>query len=307
MMEAVTDAKQFSAGLIATALACPLGAPDAQRMIGPVFVLAHALPFEVGPGELAPDFDVRPHPHIGVATLTYLLSGHSTHRDSLGSRWEGTGGSVHYMVAGRGVVHSERFERLRALGGRLELLQIILALPDGSEDLEPSFTRVDPGEVPEEQGDGVVIRRLAGAGTTLPYPRQMFLHDVHLDPGARYALPVEMPERAVYVLAGEVETSGTRARAQQTATFADGPAHVTAVSPTRLLGFGGEPVGPRYAWWNFAHSSLARIAEAKAEWRAGRTPLPPGDTESFTPAPPDDGRPLMRLNGAPPAPWPAAP
>lgn len=301
MIDTIFDAKQYSAGMITTALACPVGAPATQRSVGPFALLAHALPLEVAPGELPPDFDVRPHPHIGLAAVTYLLAGHSTHRDSLGSRRETGPGGVNYMIAGRGIVHSERFERLRTLGGRLELLQILMALPDGAEDLEPSFTHLPPERVPELRESGAIVRCLAGAGTSLDFPAPMFLHDVQLAAGGHYDPPPDMPERAIYVVAGAVEIGGTRVGERQTATLAPAPARVTAAAPTRVISFGGEPVGARYVWWNFLHSSLARIEEAKAAWRDGSTPLPPGDTESFTPAPApsDGGRPLLRLNGAP--------
>lgn len=183
--------------------------------------------------------------------------------------------------------------------GKLELLQILLALPDGAEEMEPSFAHVEADQVPEVRQDGAIVRRLAGDATSLPFPGPMFLHDVQLEAGGGYALPAEMQQRAIYVVAGEVEVDGTRVRERQTATIGRAPARVTAAGAARVVAFGGAPVGPRYVWWNFVHSSFARIEEARAEWRAGRTPLPPGDTESFTPAPPDQGRALMCLNGAP--------
>lgn len=296
MIDAVLDAQQFSAGAVRSALAAPLGPPSAARSVGPFVVVAHALPWAVAPGELAPDVDIRPHPHIGLAAVTYMLQGHVTHRDSLGSRYEAAPGGVNYMITGRGAVHSERFDRLRTLGGTLELLQVLLALPDGAEDVDPSFVAVPPANVPEEIGGGAAVRQIVGAGTALAFPAPIFLHDVRLDPDGRYVPPNEAAERAIYVAAGTVDVDGTEVRAHQTALVA-GPTVVRAAAPARLVAFGGPPVGPRYMWWNFIHSSLERIEAAKAAWRAGQTPLPHGDTEAFTPAPADGGRPIIHLNG----------
>lgn len=277
-------------------MAAPVGPPDAPRAIGPVAVMAHVMPLDVGPGELPVDFDVRPHPHIGLAALTVVFAGHVTHRDSLGNRVEIGPGDVACTVAGRGVVHSERFERLRLLGGRYEQLQILVALPDGFEDVDPSFAYVPADGVPA--GDGA--RRVADTldGGAIGFPSPLFLHDVTLDAGARYT-PPDFAERAVYVVSGRVDVAGTTIAAQHTAELDAGPCAVVAAEASRILAFGGAPVGPRFLWWNYASSSLERIEAAKAEWRSGAARLPPGDTESFTPAPPDHGRPLTKLGVAP--------
>jgi hypothetical protein len=299
MIEAIVDARRFGAGMIQSALAAPVGPEQRPRMVGPFAVLAHALPLEVAPGSLPPDFDVRPHPHIGLAAVSYMLDGHVTHRDSLGSRQEVGPGGINYMIAGQGIVHSERFDRLRTLGGRLEMLQILLALPDRAEDAAPSFAHVDAPEVPEITEAGAIIRGLAGladGSTRIAFPAPMFLQDVQLGPGGRYRPPDGYRQRAVYVIAGAIEVGGARIGAQQTAMLAPVPVTVEASGPARVVAFGGEPVGPRYLWWNFLHSSLAQLEAAKAAWRAGTMTLPPGDTEAFTPAPPDHGRPLHRLN-----------
>jgi redox-sensitive bicupin YhaK (pirin superfamily) len=217
VIERIADARRFAAGLVQTALAAPLGLDDKPRTIGPFGLVAHALPIEVAPFALPPDFDVRPHPHIGLAAATYVLDGHVTHRDSLGSRHELGPGAIDHMVAGRGVVHSERFERLRTLGGRLELFQILLALPDGAEDVEPSFVAFDPARVPTRADAGAAIRVLADPGdgeAPLRHPTPIGLHDVTLAPGARYVVPDGLAERAVYVLSGGVELSGARVAAQ---------------------------------------------------------------------------------------------
>jgi len=300
MIESLTNARAFSAGLVKTAVAVPLGSEDALRMVGPFAVVAHALPYAVEPGALPPDFDVRPHPHVGLAAITYMLDGYLTHRDSLGSRREVGPGEINYMVAGRGIVHSERFERLRLLGGRLELLQILLALPEGAEDAEPTFSWVESARVPRSSEDGATIRWLAaGAGVVdaaVCFPAPMYLCDVQLEPGAPYRVPEGFGERAVYVLSGALEVDGARVGPQQVAVLAQGPVVIAAREGARVLSLGGDPVGPRYMWWNYIHTSLERLEAAKAAWRAGALRLPPGDTESLTPCPPDHARPLQRLS-----------
>lgn len=298
MIDQVFDARKHTAGLTTAALAAPRQQEGALRTIGPFAVIAHSLPLATEPGALPPDFDVRPHPHIGLSAMTYLIDGHVTHRDSLGSRQEIGPGGMNYMIAGRGVVHSERFERLRLLGGKLELVQILMVLPDGEEETEPSFSTIDAARVPQVIEDGATVRWLAGgsASTLVRFPTPLVLCDVQLEPGGTYRPPVGFAERAVYVLHGSIEAGGSRIGTQQVGLLSPEAAVFTCREPTRVIAFGGEPPGPRYMWWNFIHSSLERLEAAKAEWRAGKSPLPPGDTESFTPAPPDDGRPLLRLN-----------
>ncbi|MCA9678597.1 MAG: pirin family protein [Myxococcales bacterium] len=237
----IVDAQRHRGG----AQAAPVGPPERLRSIGPFAMVAHILPVQLAPGELPVDMDVRGHPHIGLAAVTYVLDGAITHRDNLGIRREIVPGAVGYTVAGRGVVHSERFERLRLLGGHFEMFQILLALPDGLEDIEPSFAY---HEVPESVvGPGVVVRALHPA---LAFPAPLLLEDVRIEPGASHVVPDVGRERAVYVLAGDVEVGGERAHAQQTVLLGPGPATVTASSAARVLAFGGEPVGPRYQWWN---------------------------------------------------------
>jgi hypothetical protein len=292
VIAAVHDAPVHTgAGQIRSALGAPIGPRDRPRAIGPFAVFIHALPLEIAAGTLPPDFDVRPHPHIGLAAISYLMSGYLTHRDSLGSRVELGPGGLGFMVAGRGVVHSERFDRLRTLGGTLELLQLLLALPDGHEDCEPSFLHT--AEVAAVVDGGATVRALHAA---CRFPAPLLCVDVQLAAGGRHVVAEEHPERAIYVVDGEVEIDGQRVAAQQTAVLGDGPARVVAAQPARVVAFGGEPVGPRYSWWNYIHSSLHRLADAKAAWRGGAMARPPGDTEAFTPAPPDDGRPLLKLN-----------
>jgi redox-sensitive bicupin YhaK (pirin superfamily) len=284
----------------ANILAAPVRLDGEMRTVGPIAVVAHARIPRTAPGALPVDADVRPHPHIGLVAISYLLDGAVTHRDSLGSRVELQAGHLGATVSGSGVVHSERFDRMRPLGGAFEMLQILLALPDGQEEVAPSFFHRAAEELPTSAGDGASVRWLfpappeAPAG--LPTMPPVLLADVTLEAGAGpWSLP-DVPERAVYVRAGEVDVGTTRVQTGQVAVVPPGPSSVRSSGAARLFVFGGTSVGPRYAWWNYIHSSLERIEAAKAAWRAGRVKLPDGDTESFTPCPPDDGRPLWRLN-----------
>jgi hypothetical protein len=295
----IIDAQRSVAGPGTNVLAAPLDLDTAPRSVGPFAVVAHHATAAIPAGALPVDADVRPHPHIGLAAISYILEGAITHRDSLGNRCELVAGDIGVTVAGRGVVHSERLERIRLLGGAMDMFQLLLALPDGAEDVEPSFFRRASSEMPVAQGAGAATRWLLpeppGLPTGLPAATPILLADVSLERGASSSLPY-VPERALYVWAGEIEIGGQRVGAGQLAVAGAGDLAIRAIEPARLLAFGGTPVGARYSWWNYIHSSLERIEAAKAEWRAGRVELPRGDTESFTPAPADDGRPLRRLN-----------
>lgn len=284
------------AGPSEAVVASPLGMPDAARTVGPVGLVAHVLPHGAGPGLLPVDADVRPHPHIGLVAASVILEGAVTHRDSLQNRAELLPGSVGWTVSGRGVTHSERLERLRVLGGRLSMLQILLALPDGSEDVEPSFVHVAADQVPTAAFGAGQVRTLAGEGTPAAFPGDLLLLDVRFDgPGSFTVRPAE--QRAIYVLSGSVHVGGVEVARHCTAELATGEDEIAAEGPSQVLAFGGPPVGERILWWNFLHSSRARIEQARSRWREGGFDLPVGDTESFTPSPPDDGRPWVVLNG----------
>jgi len=299
-MVTVLDAKRLPGppGAL-NVLAAPIDPEGAPRTMGPFAVVAHVKMPLSPPGALPVDVDVRPHPHIGLIAISYVLDGAITHRDSLGNRRELRAGDLGGTVSGRGVVHSERFERNRLLGGELEMFQLLLALPDGYEDVEPTFFHRAKEEHPTSTGEGATVRWLfpvppeapSGVPTTTP----ILLADIALESNARWSLP-EIPERALYVREGEVEIRASRVRAGQVAILGPGVASVRSPESARLLAFGGTGVGERYLWWNYLHSSLERIEDAKAQWRQGRVKLPDGDTESFTPCPPDEGRPLLRLN-----------
>jgi redox-sensitive bicupin YhaK (pirin superfamily) len=280
-------------------LAAPIDPDGMPRTIGPFAVFVHTQMQVSPPGALPVDADVRPHPHIGLTAISYVLEGAITHRDSLGNRRELFAGDMGGTVSGRGIVHSERFERNRLLGGGFEMFQLLLALPDGFEDVEPSFFHRANEEIPTARGDGTTVRWLfpspPGAPTGIPIPTPVLLADVALESNAGWSLP-EVSERALYVREGEIEVRSSRVRAGQVAVVGPGEASVRAAAAARFLAFGGAGVSARYLWWNYIHSSLERIEAAKAEWRQGRVKLPDGDTESFTPCPSDEGRPLRQLN-----------
>lgn len=299
-MIAVVDAKRLPGPPgMSNVLAAPIEPDGAPRSVGPFAVVAHVKMPVSAAGALPVDADVRPHPHIGLAAISYVLEGAVTHRDSLGNRRELRAGDIGATISGRGVTHSERFERNRLLGGGFEMFQLLLALPDGFEDVEPSFFHRAHEELPAATGEGAIVRWLLeappGAPSGMPTTTPILLADVALEENARWS-PPEVPERALYVREGEVEVGASRVRAGQIAIVGPGEATVRALASARFLAFGGTSIGARYLWWNYMHASLDSIEAAKAEWRQGRVKLPYGDTESFTPCPPDDGRPLMHVN-----------
>lgn len=302
-MPTIVDAKRMPGPPGAkNILAAPFDMDSAPRSCGPFVVVGYHFRPETAPGALPVDTDVRPHPHIGLSAISFVLSGAVTHRDSLGHRRELRDGDIGVTVAGRGVVHSERFERARLLGGGLEMFQLLLALPDGFEEVEPSFFHRAQSELPTTSEGGALARWILpcppSAPTGIPIPTPVLLADVTFEANAKWTAP-EVPERALYVIEGEIECGGAVARVGQVAILNPGDGPVRATARARALAFGGAPVGPRLMWWNYIHSSLERIEAAKAEWRGGRVKLPDGDTESFTPCPADDGRPLWRINQGP--------
>ena len=264
--------------------------PFAQhRMVGPFIFFDHIGPVDF-PAGIPRTFDVRPHPHIGLATVTYLFDGEIMHRDSVGSEQAIRPGEVNWMVAGRGITHSERFERARREGGRLHGIQAWVALPDEFEETEPDFSHHDASSLPlleEEAAQGRLIAGSAyGTRSTVPTHSPMFYVHWSLAPNARIALPAEHRERAVYIASGEVEVAGALLRAGQMAVISEGATPtVRALTPSMVLAIGGEPVGPRYIDWNFVSSSKERIEQAKADWRAGRMKLPDLDHDEFIPLP----------------------
>jgi redox-sensitive bicupin YhaK (pirin superfamily) len=263
--------------------------PDARkRNVGP-FVFFD----QMGPAVLAPGqgLDVRPHPHIGLATVTYLFEGEILHRDSLGTVQPIRPGDVNWMTAGRGIVHSERTPpQLRAAGTRLFGLQVWVALPREHEEVQPAFAHVPEPALPL-LSDGRMRMRLIlgethGARSPVPTLSAMFYADALLESDAKLALAFRYEERAAYVVEGTIEHGGTRYGAGQMLVFRPGDEVVlSAAQKARVVLFGGEPLdGERVLWWNFVSSRRQRIAQAADDWKAGRFAGVPGESE-FIPLP----------------------
>ena len=261
----------------------------ARRMVGPFVFFDHMGPTDFPPG-LATSVDVRPHPHIGLSTITYLFDGEIMHRDSVGTQQAIRAGEVNLMVAGRGITHSERFEKGRLMGDRLHGIQSWVALPEGQEEVAPAFAHFGMDATPIFEERGVVGRLVIGDafGARAPAPTHSPMFYIHwsLQPGAVAELPREMSERAAYVAEGEVEIDGAVYGAGAMIIFKPHEsARVKAVRPSTVMLLGGEPIGPRFVEWNFVSSSRERIEQAKADWRAGHMKLPDADHDTFIPLP----------------------
>ena len=261
-----------------------------RRMVGPFIFCDQMGPITLAAGQ---GLDVRPHPHIGLATVTYLLEGEMMHRDSLGSVQAIRPGAVNWMTAGSGIVHSERTPaQTRAIGGPLFGLQTWVALPREQEETAPAFFHHAAEDIPQAEADGVIIRVVAGRSDGMTSPVQTFTDmlyaDVTLTDGARYRLTAEHIERAVYVIEGTLAVEGQEGgfAAGELVIFKPGAEIVLcARGPARIMLIGGEPLPePRHIYWNFVSSSKDRIEQAKADWRANRFPHVPGETE-FIPLP----------------------
>ena len=264
--------------------------PSAQRrMVGPFVFFDHMGPTHFGPG-IPRSVDVRPHPHIGLSTVTYLFDGEIMHRDSVASEQAVLPGEVNWMTAGRGITHSERFERARAEGGNLHGIQAWVALPKDQEETAPAFHHHAATELPTYEEGGLWARLIAGEayGSRAPVKTSSPLFYAHwrLDAGARGQIPAEYPERAAYIASGSIEVEGRRFGVGQMLMFAPGqPVLVLARENAVVMLLGGEPVGERFVEWNFVSSSKDRIEQAKADWRAGRMKLPDLDNQEFIPLP----------------------
>jgi redox-sensitive bicupin YhaK (pirin superfamily) len=288
MIELIIDQRRKDLGGFEVGRVLPF---HSHRMVGPFVFFDHMGPVDFQPG-FPRNVDVRPHPHIGLSTVTYLFEGSITHRDSLGSTEIIHPGEVNWMTAGRGITHSERFEDLRAKGGSMHGIQSWVALPTKDEETDPGFFHHGPEDLPTYAGGGMWARLVAGKafGAEAKVKTHSPLFYVHwrLDAGATAQLEAEYPERAAYVAQGIVEIDGVLLHAGQMAVFAPGdPVAVKAVTEAIVMLLGGEPVGPRFIEWNFVSSSKDRIEQAKADWRAGRMKLPDADDQEFTPLPGD--------------------
>lgn len=271
-----------------------LPAPKRQ-MVGPFIFFD-----QMGPAEFLTDqgIDVRPHPHIGLATVTYLFQGSIHHRDSLGTSAEIEAGAVNWMIAGRGITHSERTSPEVRAQPRSPLygIQTWVALPDEAEETDPGFEHAPKAALPLLQGEGKEVRLILGTGWGETAPvrtfSDMLYADAALEAGASIPLDAEHEDRGVYVLEGAIDIAGVRHEAGRMMVFRPGDAiTIKAVERARLILLGGETLnGPRYIWWNFVASSREKIDAAKEAWRQGdwahgRFRLPPDDNAEFIPAP----------------------
>ncbi len=267
----------------------------ARQMVGPFIFFDEIGPVEFLTGQ---GLDVQPHPHIGLATVTYLIEGAFRHRDSTGANQTIRPGEVNWMIAGRGVTHSERTDA-EARSGRATLfgVQTWVALPEAAEEAAPAFEHVGRAALPFLEDGGSSVRLVLGSawGARAPITTfgEMFYADVALAPFAAVPLPDDQEDRGAYVLSGEVEAAGHVFAAGRMMVFRPGDRLSLRAGPAgaRLILLGGETMpGPRYIWWNFVASSRERIEEAKRDWiysrhESGRFPLPAGDDEEFVPLP----------------------
>jgi redox-sensitive bicupin YhaK (pirin superfamily) len=249
---------------------------------------------QMGPAKLAAGggIDVRPHPHINLATVTYLFAGAIDHRDSLGTFATIEPGAVNLMTAGRGIAHSERSPAaLRADGPELSGIQTWIALPRAKEEIEPAFEHVSRDRLPVVESGGatarVVMGSLWGAASPVTCHSETIYADIHLEPGGAMPVDAGADERAVYVAEGEASLDGLRLERSVLYVLAPGVA-ATLRSPAgaHVMLCGGAPLdGPRHVWWNFVSSSRDRIQQAREDWRAGRFVLPPDDRDEYIPLP----------------------
>jgi hypothetical protein len=264
--------------------------PSARtRMVGPFIFFDHFGPAEFRGGN---GLDVRPHPHIGLATVTYLFDGEIMHRDSLGTAMPIRPGEVNWMTAGRGIVHSERTPSERRVDHEpIHGLQMWVALPAAKEEIEAGFAHHAVAEFPVVSENGknvrVVVGSLYGATSPVPVLHETFFADVHLTAGDTLPLDALHEERALYVLDGTIEIAGDRFERGRLLVFKPGDTvTVSAASNAHFVLLGGAAMdGPRHIWWNFVSSRKERIEEAKAEWKAGRFGTVPGDEIEFIPLP----------------------
>ncbi len=260
-----------------------------KKLVGPFIFLDHIGPAEISVGR---GIDVRPHPHINLATVTYLFEGEFLHRDTLGHEQVIQPGAINWMTAGRGIAHSERTPpALRKTGSRIHGLQIWVALPTEHEEIEPDFHHHPADTLPSFEDAGVKVRVLAGEAYGRRSPvralSSLFYVEAKLGAGASITVPVEPRERAVYVVEGSIACAGERLDARHMIVLAAGSeAIVRAEQPSHVVMIGGEPLdGPRHIWWNFVWSSEERIEQAKRDWREGRFGKVYGDETEFIPLP----------------------
>jgi len=260
-----------------------------RRLVGPFIFFDRMGPALLRVGQA---LDVRPHPHIGLSTVTYLFDGKIRHRDSLGTEMVIAPGDVNLMTAGRGIVHSERTpEEMRGAPMSVSGLQTWLALPDGKEEVAPLFENTASAELPEFSDDGASGRVVIGAFDGLKSPvraaSDTLYADIRLKPGARVKIPADAEERAIYTLEGTVNIAGDSFPQDRLLVFRPGDEIVvSSENGAHFMLFGGASLNSkRYIWWNFVSSSKERIEQAKEEWKTGRFDTVPGDEEEYIPLP----------------------
>jgi redox-sensitive bicupin YhaK (pirin superfamily) len=256
------------------------------KSIGPWVFFDHFGPAEFPPGE---GINVRPHPHINLATVSYLFEGEIYHRDSLGSDILIHPGAINLMVAGKGITHSERTrEELRSKGYRLHGLQLWHALPEGDEEMPPAFFHTAAQDIPEKSIDGVKVRVMMGTAYNLTSPVKTFSSILYLEADMPAGSDLSLPsanELGVYVVKGQALIDGEESPLFTMSVLSSNAKRISAIKDTRLAIIGGAPLGKRYLDWNFVSSRKERIEQAKQDWKAGRFPKVPGDTEEYIPLP----------------------
>jgi redox-sensitive bicupin YhaK (pirin superfamily) len=259
-----------------------------RRMVGPFIFFDHMGPVHLAAG-VDRSLDVRPHPHIGLSTVSYLFSGEIMHRDSLGYEQAIRPQEVNWMTAGRGITHSERFEKARAAGDTIHGIQAWVALPTEAEEASPSFSHHEGDDLPAWSDAGVHGQLIVGSAYGLSAAARsfspMFYAHLELAAGARAEIPAGHPERAIYVARGAVELGDQSLAAGQMAVLRPNASSVRAIEPATVMVLGGEPVGERFLHWNFVSSSQDRLRQAEEDWKAGRMKLPDADDQDFIPLP----------------------
>ncbi|MAM38306.1 MAG: hypothetical protein CL949_07335 [Erythrobacter sp.] len=270
-----------------------------RKMVGPFIFFDHIGPIDI-PRGVDRSADVRPHPHIGLSTVTYLFAGEIMHRDSLAYEQAIRPQEVNWMTAGCGITHSERLERARAHGDSIHGIQAWVALPYEAEETAPSFSHHSGSDLPQWTEGGVTGHLIAGSayGLTAAAQTHSPLFYAHLDlaPGARAEVPGGHSERAVYIASGALEVDGRRFDAGQMLVMDESASRVTATERSTIMLLGGEPVGERYIYWNFVSSSQERLGQAAADWKAGRMKLPDADHAEFIPLPDEPAPPAPPMS-----------
>lgn len=259
-----------------------------RRMVGPFIFFDHMGPMDLARG-VDRGIDVRPHPHIGLSTVTYLFAGEVMHRDSIGSAQAIRPREVNWMTAGHGITHSERFEKARAQGDHLHGIQAWVALPVADEESDPSFSHLAGDDLPQWHAGGVRGTLIAGSAYGLTAAARthspLFYAHLDLERGATAEIPPGHAERALYVALGAIELEGTRCEAGRMVVLGAGDTKVRASEFSTIMVLGGESVGERFLYWNFVSSSKDRLAQAASDWKAGRMKLPDADNKEFIPLP----------------------